>query len=165
MYNPWNLHEEIPGHFDFQTGRLALAEFLQAVKDADMFAIYRIGPYMCGEWDLGGYPSWLLRDPHMKLRSNYKPHLTAVGNYFNKVLEILNKFQFTKGGPIIAMQFENEFGGIKNANDLEYFQFLKNIIDKSGFNELLFNCDPGNSAIDAVKKNGTLPGIVEYKIN
>jgi len=40
----------------FQTGRLALAEFLQAVKDADMFAIYRIGPYMCGEWDLGGYP-------------------------------------------------------------------------------------------------------------
>ena len=104
---------------------------------------------MCGEWDLGGYPSWLLKDPNMRLRSNYKSHLEAVGKYFDKVLPIVNQYQFSKGGPIIAMQFENEFGGIKNNNDLEYFNLMKDTIDKSGFKGLLTNCDPSQQAVFA----------------
>ncbi|CAG2180720.1 unnamed protein product, partial [Oppiella nova] len=124
-YSPWNLHEETPDHWDFETGYLNLKDFLEAVKAADMFVMYRIGPYMCGEWDLGGYPSWLLRDPNMKFRSNYKPHLDATEKYYKKILDIINDYQFTKGGPIIAMQFENEFGGIHNDNDKQYFQFMK----------------------------------------
>ena len=104
---------------------------------------------MCGEWDLGGYPSWLLKDPNMRLRSNYKPHLEAVGKYFDKVLPIVNQYQFTKGGPILALQYENEYGGINNNNDLEYFNFMKDTIDKSGFKELLANCDPGGNAARA----------------
>jgi len=47
----------------------------------DMFAVYRPGPYICSEWDLGGLPSWLLRDPNMKFRSNYGPYLKAVEKY------------------------------------------------------------------------------------
>ena len=85
----------------------------------------------------------------MRFRSNYKPHLDAVKKYFNKFLEIANEYQFTKGGPIIALQFENEYGGIKNNNDLEYFNLMKDTIDKSGFKELLANCDPGGNAARA----------------
>jgi len=137
-----------------------LADFLKAVKEMDMFVMFRPGPYICSEWDLGGFPSWLLRDPHMNLRSNYKPYLTAVGKYFEKILEILNKYQFTKGGPIIALQVENELGGIYNAEQREYMTFLKDTITKSGFNELLFINN--YNTIEVLKKNGTYPG--KYKI-
>ena len=133
-----------------------MAEFLKAAKEVDMFVMFRIGPYMNAERDLGGFPAWLLRDPHMNLRSTYKPYITAVGKYYEKILEIINKYQFTKGGPIIAMQFENEFMGIYNAEQREYMTFLKDTITKSGFNELLFinNYNP----LDVLNKKGTYPG-------
>ncbi len=141
------MHEEIPGHFDFENGFLNLTAFLKAIKDADMFAVYRPGPYICSEWDLGGLPSWLLRDPNMHLRSNYGPYLKAVKNYFEKVLHIVKENQFTpNGGPIIALQIENEFGGINNAQDLEYFNFLKDTVRKNGYEGLIFTSDPGSTA-------------------
>ncbi len=106
-----------------------------------MFVYYRAGPFTAAEWEFGGIPAWLLRDPNIRLRTNYKPYLKAIAEYFAKLLEIVNKFQFTKGGPIIALQFENEFGEVKNDNDYEYMTFLKDTITKSGFQELLSNCN------------------------
>ena len=161
MYSPWNLHEEIPGHFDFETGMLNLTDFLHAIKEMDMFAMYRPGPYICAEWDLGGLPAWLLRDPNMKLRSNYTPYLNAVKRYFDKLIPIISDFQFsTKGGPIIAMQIENEFGRygntIDNKGDLEYLEFIKKTADNNGFKELYFTSD---STVNSVLRLGALPGI------
>ena len=152
-YAPWNLHEETPGHFDFETGFLNLANFLKAAKEADLFVIFRVGPFVCSEWDLGGFPSWLLRDPNMSLRSNYRPYLNAIEKYFNKIFSILNEYQFTKGGPIIALQFENEFGGIHNQNQRNYFEFMRDTIVKSGFHEFLFTCEPGSKAPKAAPLN------------
>ncbi len=159
FYSPWNLHEEIPGHFDFETGMLNLTDFLVAIKEADMFAMYRPGPYICAEWELGGYPSWLLRDPNMFFRSNYKPLLDAVEKYYNKLMAVVKNFQFTSnGGPIIALQIENEFSNfgntINNPSDADYLKALENFVRKNGFNELLFTSDPN------IAKHGTLPGLL-----
>ena len=66
--------------------------------------------------------------------------MIAVENYFKKILTILNEYQFTKGGPIIAMQFENEFSDLKDSNNRKYFQTMKDVIISSGFKELLTNC-------------------------
>ena len=123
-----------------------------------MFVVYRPGPYICAEWELGGYPAWFLRDPNIRFRSNYKPYLEAVGKYYAKVLSLIDDYQFQKGGPIIALQFENEFGGIHSNDDKEYFEFMKNVIDSHGFKELLINCDPGSNAVEAMKH--ILPGKV-----
>jgi len=135
---------------------LNLTDFLHAIKEADMFAMYRPGPYICAEWELGGFPSWLLRDPNMKVRSNYKPYLDAVAKYYEKLMAVVNKFQFTNGGPIIALQIENEFGSygntINNHNDAEYLKELENMVRKSGFKELLFTSDPWAT------RQGTLTG-------
>jgi beta-galactosidase GanA len=142
FYTPWNLHEETPGHWDFETGLLNLSAFLKAIKEADMFALIRPGPYIYAEYEMGGFPAWLLRDPHMRLRSNYKPYMAAVEKYYSKVLSVIKDFEFSKnGGPIIALQLENEYEGVKNENDLEYFTFLKDTVEKSGFKELLFTSD------------------------
>jgi beta-galactosidase len=136
---------------------LNLTDFFQAIKEADMFAMYRPGPYICAEWELGGFPSWLLRDPNMHLRSNYKPYLDAVEKYYDKLMAVVKKFEFTtSGGPIIALQIENEFASygntINNQNDAEYLKALENIVRKNGFKELLFTSDPWAT------RQGTLTG-------
>ncbi|KAJ6224721.1 hypothetical protein RDWZM_003266 [Blomia tropicalis] len=141
MYLPWNQHEDVPGHFDFESSHLNLSKFLTDIKDLNLFAILRIGPYICAEWDLGGFPSWLLRDQNIKLRSFNKPFLERVSTYWTKVFSIINSHQFTKGGSIIALQIENEYGSQINHN-LAYLTYLKNLTRQSGFKELLFTSDP-----------------------
>lgn len=98
LYVPWNLHEDTPGAFDFESPAIHLAAFLEEIKQADMFAIVRPGPYICAEWEFGGFPSWLLRDPKMKLRSAYGPYLDRVKIYWNEVMKIVNKYQFSTTG-------------------------------------------------------------------
>jgi beta-galactosidase GanA len=106
---------------------------------------------------MGGFPAWLLRDPHIWLRSNYKPYLAAVEKYYLKVLSIFKDFEFSKnGGPIIAFQLENEYGGVRNENDREYLYFLRDTVVKSGFKELLFISDPGGWAqhfVEGIEEN------------
>ena len=41
------------------------------IREEDMFAIFRPGPYICGEWEFGGLPSWLLHEHPMFFRSSY----------------------------------------------------------------------------------------------
>ena len=66
VYAFWNAHEPRPGVFDF-TGNLDVAEFLREARDQNLNVLMRLGPYVCAEWDAGGFPSWLFEDP-----SNYK---------------------------------------------------------------------------------------------
>ncbi|KAJ6224706.1 hypothetical protein RDWZM_003251 [Blomia tropicalis] len=144
LYLPWNLHEEVPEKFDFESPFLNLKLFLQEIQAADMFAIVRPGPYICAEWEFGGLPAWLLKDPNMRLRTNYKPYIDRVKNYWNRSLSIINQFQFTNGGPVIAFQIENEyFGSFWIEHSAEYLQLLYNITRNQGFRELIFTSDPG----------------------
>ena len=145
FYSPWNLHEELPGHFDFSTGFLNLTDFIVAIKEADLLAMYRPGPFICAEWDFGGLPAWLLRDQNMKIRSNYKPFMDAVDNYWKQLFSIVKQHQFQRGGPIIAVQMENEFGSYGNTrtkpSDALYMRLLSDIALKHGISELLFTSD------------------------
>lgn len=81
-YVPWNLHEPRPGRFDF-AGQLDLVRYLELAAELDLMAIVRPGPYICSEWDMGGLPAWLLRDPLMRLRCAYPPYLKAVDRFFD----------------------------------------------------------------------------------
>ena len=88
FYSPWNLHEEYPNQFNFK-GELDLDKFLTEIKQTDMLVMYRPGPYICGEWENGGIPAWLLRDPNLKIRTAYGPYLDAIANYFKKLAPII----------------------------------------------------------------------------
>ncbi|XP_065642631.1 uncharacterized protein LOC136074254 [Hydra vulgaris] len=56
IYIPWNLHEPEPGYFDFSSDQLNLSEFLYLLQGYGLYAIIRLGPYICAELDLGGLP-------------------------------------------------------------------------------------------------------------
>ncbi|XP_026871256.2 beta-galactosidase-1-like protein 2 [Electrophorus electricus] len=135
---PWNLHEPKRGDFQFHGG-LDLETFLLQAADVGLWVILRPGPYICSELDLGGLPSWLLRDSTMRLRSMYSGFTVAVDAFFDKLIPKVVPLQFKKGGPVIAVQVENEYGSF--ATDISYMTFLKEALQSRGISELLLTSD------------------------
>src|SRR5579863_10045214 len=102
----WNLHEPQQGKFDF-TGNLDVAEYIRTAQTEGLYVILRPGPYICTEWDFGGFPSWLLATPEIKVRSNDPAFLQAASRYMEQVGKHLAPLQIQRGGPIIDVQVEN----------------------------------------------------------
>uniref|UniRef100_A0A8D0EC87 Beta-galactosidase n=1 Tax=Salvator merianae TaxID=96440 RepID=A0A8D0EC87_SALMN len=137
-YVPWNLHEPIRGTFDF-TKNLDLKAFIKTAEEVGLWVILRPGPYICSEWDLGGLPSWLLQDPEMHLRSTYKGFTDAVDYYFDHLIPQVVRLQYKNGGPIIAVQVENEYGSY--AEDPDYMAYMKAALLERKIVELLLTSD------------------------
>ncbi|KAJ9575407.1 hypothetical protein L9F63_025639, partial [Diploptera punctata] len=149
-YVPWNLHEPEQDVFDFGKGNNDMSMFLDVVKyiklaqEEDLLVILRPSPYICSEWDFGGMPSWLLRFPGLVVRSSEQQFLDRVSKYNNKLLPLFKDLQFTRGGPVIAFQIENEYGGLVEDGspvDTKYLEFLRDEFLKHDIVELLFTSD------------------------
>jgi len=152
-YVPWNLHEPRSGEFYFD-GILDIVKFIETVNDLGLKVIVRPGPYICSEWDFGGLPSWLLKDPAMQVRCAYPPYLAAVDRFFDALLPMLAPLQSTQGGPIIAMQVENEYGSY--GNDKVYLRHLADGMRTRGIDSFLFTSDGPR---DNCLQGGTLPDV------
>ncbi|GFO29517.1 beta-galactosidase [Plakobranchus ocellatus] len=137
-YVPWNLHEPRPGHFNNE-GILDLRKFIKIASDLGLYVIFRPGPYICSEWEFGGLPSWLLSDQNMRVRSNYPGYQRAVERYFSWLLPQVKDLQSTNGGPIIAVQVENEYGSF--SFDPSHVIWLRDLLWRSGVTELLVTSD------------------------
>ncbi|KAM6933925.1 beta-galactosidase-1-like protein 2 [Xenentodon cancila] len=137
-YVPWNLHEPERGTFNFQD-QLDLRAYISLAAELGLWVILRPGPYICAEWDLGGLPSWLLQDKDMQLRTTYPAFVNAVNSYFDKLISVVKPLMFEDGGPVIAVQVENEYGSY--AKDEEYMAFIQNCLQSRGINELLLTSD------------------------
>ncbi|XP_061576198.1 beta-galactosidase-1-like protein 2 [Cololabis saira] len=137
-YVPWNLHEPERGTFNFQD-QLDLTAYIGLAAELGLWVILRPGPYICAEWDLGGLPSWLLQDKDMQLRTTYPGFVNAVNSYFDKLISVVEPLMFQDGGPVIAVQVENEYGSY--AKDEKYMTFIQNCLQSRGINELLLTSD------------------------
>jgi beta-galactosidase len=107
VYTMWNFHEPLEGKFNL-SGDHDLNAFLSIVKNLGMYAIVRVGPYYCAEWDLGGYPLWLKFKPGLRVREDNEEFEKYVDRFFDKLLPIVFNQQINKGGPVILVQLENE---------------------------------------------------------
>jgi beta-galactosidase len=152
-YVAWNLHEPHPGQFHFD-GMLDIVKFIETAAEVGLKVIVRPGPYICSEWEFGGLPSWLLKDPDMQVRCAYTPYLEAVDRFFDALLPRLVSLQSTRGGPIIAMQVENEYGSY--GNDKVYLRHLVDGIRSCGIDSFLFTSDGPR---DGCLQSGTLPDV------
>ncbi|XP_073771218.1 beta-galactosidase-1-like protein 2 isoform X2 [Danio rerio] len=135
---PWSLHQPQKEELHFQGG-LDLEAFLQLAADVGLWVILRPGPYIGTDLDLGGLPSWLLRDREMMLRTTYPGFIAAVNVYFDKLIPKVVPLQFKKGGPIIAVQVENKYGS--HARDGNYMSFIKEALQERGISEALLTSD------------------------
>ncbi|MBW5448520.1 beta-galactosidase [Cohnella sp. CFH 77786] len=153
-YIPWNFHEPEPGRFRFD-GMADVEKFIQTAGELGLHVIVRPSPYICAEWEFGGLPAWLLADSDMQLRCAYPPFLQRVDAYYDVLMPKLNPLLCTKGGPIIAVQIENEYGSY--GNDPAYLEHLKQGMIDRGIDVLLFTSD---GPTDSLLQGGTIPGVL-----
>lgn len=106
---------------------LHVEEFLKTAQEEDLLAIVRPGPFICAEYEFGGFPSWLLRDEGLKVRTSESQYMKYVARYFKVLIPILAALQFIKGGPIIMFQVENEYGN-SGIEDMEYLRELRKLM-------------------------------------
>ena len=138
-YVAWNFHETSPGVYNF-SGDRNLTRFLQLAQDNDLLVVLRPGPYICAEWDFGGFPSWLLKNKAMRLRSSDKSYLGYVDVWMRFLLQVVRPFLYHNGGPVIMTQVENEYGSY--GCDHNYIKHLYTLFKEAlGEEAVLFSTD------------------------
>ncbi|MGZ3922386.1 MAG: glycoside hydrolase family 35 protein [Flavisolibacter sp.] len=148
----WNLHEPQKGTFDF-SGNNDIAAFVKTAHEEGLWVILRPSPYVCAEWEFGGYPYWLQNENGLVVRSQEQQYLKEYRNYILQVGKQLAPLQINHGGNILMVQIENEYGSY--GNDKKYLDINRKLFIEAGFDGLLYTCDP---ARDVAK--GYLPGLL-----
>lgn len=137
-YVPWNAHEISPSSYNF-TDELDLAAYLELCHKKGLKVLLRPSPYICSEWDLGGLPARLLKDRDMVLRTSDPKFLSEVETYYNHLIPIFLPYLSTRGGPIIAVSIENEYGGY--GNDKKYLTALMDMLKNGGIDVPFYTTD------------------------
>ncbi|MFI6417405.1 beta-galactosidase family protein [Streptomyces sp. NPDC050842] len=151
-YVPWNAHAPRRGEFRLDGG-LDLPRFLDTAAAEGLHVLLRPGPYICAEWEGGGLPSWLLAEDDLVPRSRDPRYLSAVDDYLGALLTPLRPHLGSNGGPIIAVQVENEYGA--HGDDTAYLAELTAMLRRHGVDVPLFTCDqPSDLA------RGSLDGVL-----
>lgn len=152
-YVYWNLVEPQPGQFDYG-GNNDVVAFVREAQQQGLDVILRPGPYVCAEWEAGGFPAWLFADPHLHVRTQDPKYLQAVERYFQRLGKELAPLMASHGGPIVAVQVENEYGSY--GNDRTYMEDIHQALIRAGFGtDLMFTSDGAEEL-----RNDALPGVL-----
>jgi beta-galactosidase len=135
----WNYHEWEQGRFDW-AGQADAAEFCRLAQKEGLWVILRPGPYACAEWEGGGLPWWLLKKANIQMRSRDPDFIAAGRTWLKEVGRVLGPMQVTKGGPILMVQVENEYGFY--GDDVQYMGEIRQALLDAGFDVPLFACNP-----------------------
>lgn len=159
----WNYHETAPGQWDWTTGNHNIREFMKTAAEEGLHVILRPGPYACGEWDFGGYPWWLQNVKDLTMRTYNQAFLDSCRTYINQLAAQVRDLQITKGGPIIMVQAENEFGSyVSQRKDIpmqthkKYSYAIRQQLIDAGFDIPMFTSD-GSWIFEGGHIEGCLP--------
>ena len=151
-YCAWNMHEKVPGEYDF-TGNLNIAKYIETAQKVGLMVIVRPGPYICAEWEFGGLPWWIQADEDMEIRCMNKKYIERFDMYLDRLCAEIKPYLTTNGGSVIMVQCENEYGYY--GDDKEYLNYLKQGFIDRGIDVPLFTSD-GTSKSDLL--DGTIEG-------
>ncbi|XGW06474.1 hypothetical protein V3C99_016630 [Haemonchus contortus] len=152
-YIPWNFHEIYEGKYNF-SGIRNFTEFSRIAYDLGMYSLVRVGPYICGEWENGGLPWWLLTKNIKDMRTSENGFKEAVDKWYSVLLPSIKPMMRHNGGPILMLQVENEYGSYK-ACDRKYTRWLRDRLwHYLGEESVLYTTD-GNSL--SLVKCGAVP--------
>jgi beta-galactosidase len=150
-YVAWNAHAPSPDSFRLD-GELDLGRFLDLIAEEGMHAIVRPGPYICAEWTNGGLPAWLLSACGAGIRRNDPSYMAAVAGYLAALAPVLVPRQADRGGPVILVQAENEYGAY--GCDKDYLRALAKLLRGIGITVPLITVD---QPVGSMLADGSLP--------
>ena len=99
-------------------------------EEFGLYTVVRPGPYICAEWDGGGFPQWLValkrppapRREQMWLQTDDPVYLAWARHWYDAVCPVIAKHQITRkptGSPgVILVQIENEYNRLKLPADV-----------------------------------------------
>ena len=148
----WNFHEAVEGTYDF-TGQRDIAAYIRTAQEVGLHVILRPGPYVCAEWELGGYPAWLFATDGIVLRSTDQRFTRPAARWLDRLSRELAPLLSSRGGPIIAVQVENEYGSF--GSDKDYMTWQRDALTHAGFRDVLLYTADG----DVQLPKGTLPDL------
>ena len=151
----WNLHEPQKGKFDF-SGNNDVAAFVKTAQEEGLWVVLRPSPYVCAEWEFGGYPWWLQNEKGLQVRSKESQYLNEYRTYINELGKRLAPLQINHGGNILMIQVENEYGSY--GSDKEYLDINRKMFIDAGFDGLLYTCDPTGD-VGKGHLDGLLPAV------
>ncbi|WP_019912599.1 beta-galactosidase [Paenibacillus sp. HW567] len=142
-YFAWNVHEPEEGEWSFE-GDKDCGAFLDLCAELGLWVIARPGPFICAEWDFGGFPWWLNNKQEVAFRTHSKPYLDYVDRYFDKIIPIIRDRQITQGGSVILVQVENEYGYLEaDEAAASYMKYLRDGLLQRGIEVPLITCVGG----------------------
>ena len=155
LYLMWNAYESEPGVFDMTSGARDFVRFIRLCAEEGMWVYLRPGPFVAGEWDFGGLPPYLLRDPTIVVRTRDDArYMAAVRRYFDHVAPRIAPLLVANGGPILMLQIENEYASY--GRDLGYLEVLRQLWLERGIDGP-FSISDGLSQIQST--HTYLPGV------
>ncbi|HEY6293292.1 MAG TPA: beta-galactosidase [Terriglobia bacterium] len=133
----WNYHELEEGCVDLSE----FEDFVKLVASMGFYMIARPGPYVCAEWDSGGFPRWVI-NRRFPLRSDNPESIRTSQHWFSAVLPAIVRHQVTHSGPIVLMQIENEYDYWKlpDAQKAAYVRALARMAWNAGIDIPLITC-------------------------
>ena len=150
-YVAWNFHERVEGDVRFDGWR-DIERFIRLAGEAGLDVFLRPSPYICAEWSNGGIPFWL-SGRVAALRTSDADFLAAVDAWYDELIPRLVPLQAAHGGPIVAIQVENEYGSF--GSDPAYLAHLRDGLRHRGMVEMLTTADGITS--DMIE-HGSVPG-------
>ncbi|NIK75080.1 hypothetical protein FHS15_000178 [Paenibacillus castaneae] len=142
-YFAWNVHEPEEGKWDF-SGDNDCGAFLDLCAELGLWVIARPGPFICAEWDFGGFPYWLKTKENMQFRTDNEAYLRYVYLYFDQIVPIIRSRQITQDGTVILVQVENEYGYLAgDVLGMSYMNGLRDALLERGIDVPLITCEGG----------------------
>ncbi|KAI8909226.1 beta-galactosidase 1-like protein [Gorgonomyces haynaldii] len=120
----WNEHESVRGQYDFN-GNRDLRHFIQLAQEHGLYVVLRIGPYVCAEYNYGGFPVWLREIEGIDMRNYNQQFMTEMQKFVEYVVDLTRDLMHSQGGPIILLQIENEYGNVQRdySHGQEYIEW------------------------------------------
>jgi len=156
-YVPWNWYEpKMPRDLNdvSQINFTDLVEWMKmAHEEFGLYTIIRPGPYICAEWQAGGFPQWLWskQPPGYEskpwVRTDDPVYLAWVRHWMRAVWPVIAKEQLTQkprgSKGVILVQIENEydlFGGVPGGARVKQLEVLYDDAIDCGINVPIFTC-------------------------
>lgn len=139
VYIPWFIHEREEGRFDFRN----LERFFDLAHKHGIYIVARPGPYINSESDQGAFPRWL-SGKNIGFRRNTDADRKWSKHWYEAIMPVLAEHQVTRGGPVIMVQIENEYGHPQYLSDeekKEYVRFLYQVASEYQFDVPLMGND------------------------